>query len=133
MNSMARRASMPTDNLELYHPLSLQSLPHGTHHPNTAPDYVGSTRHMLGLPPNSGRAPYSAPGGGNGGGLFPPGLGPPYSSGAPMSAPPNMQQQNPFAGVPHSPLYNGPHQHGSASPGYTGPRLTGPSDSYYTN
>ena len=130
MNPMTRRASMPTENLELYHPLSLQSLPHSHH--NTPPDYVGSTRHMLGLPPVGGRVPYSAPGNGNGGGLFPPGLSPPYSSGAPMSAPVNMPP-NPFTGVPHSPLYNGPHQHGSASPGYTGARLTGQSDGYYAN
>ncbi|EPQ54713.1 hypothetical protein GLOTRDRAFT_139231 [Gloeophyllum trabeum ATCC 11539] len=40
-----RRASMPTDSLQLYHPLSLQSLP--SHH--SAPDYLTS-RHMMGTP-----------------------------------------------------------------------------------
>lgn len=44
----ARRASMPTDSLQLYHPLSLQSLPAG--HSHHSGDYPGSTRHLLGLP-----------------------------------------------------------------------------------
>jgi hypothetical protein len=115
MDPMSRRASMPTENLQLYHPLSLQSLPHGHHH-NLSPEYVGSTRHMLGLPPVQ-RASYSGPS--SAGGLYVPSsasMGHSYST-APMSAPPGLAP-NPFHGSSHQSLYSSQHHHGSVSPGY---------------
>jgi hypothetical protein len=102
-----RRASMPADSLQLYHPMTLQSLPHPSNHSE-----YGPARHMLGVP--SGRASY--------GDYAPARLAPPcYPAGGghyamPMSAPP-MLSSNPFA--PHnSSLY--PHHQGSLSHGFSG-------------
>lgn len=48
-----RRTSMPgADGLQLYHPLTLQSLPSTPNHHHPGSDYVGSNRH-LGLPPSN--------------------------------------------------------------------------------
>jgi len=116
MDTMGRRASMPSENLQLYHPLSLQSLPHSHHH-NLSPEYVGSTRHMLGLPPVQ-RASYG--GHSSASSLYVPSstnMGSSYSSTAPMSAPPGLAP-NPFHGASHPPLYSPQHHHGSVSPGY---------------
>ncbi|KAG6336262.1 hypothetical protein ID866_2816, partial [Astraeus odoratus] len=64
LDPLARRASMPADSLQLFHPLPLQSLGAGIGGPsvNTS-DYVGSTRHSLST--MSGRHQYSS---GTGGG-----------------------------------------------------------------
>jgi hypothetical protein len=140
MDPMSRRASMPSDNLQLYQPLSLQNISHGPHHhTNLSPDYVGSTRHMLGLPPAQ-RASYSGPGGmyissssGNN-------MGQSYSSAPPpMSAPPGLAP-NSYHGGSHPPLYssqqqhhhNHHHHHGSVSPGYGGgSRLSAHQESFF--
>ncbi|KAH8818979.1 hypothetical protein DL96DRAFT_144732 [Flagelloscypha sp. PMI_526] len=53
---LGRRASMPTDGLQIYQPMTLQSMPSTpTSHPHPGPqsDYMGQTRHMLGMPPAS--------------------------------------------------------------------------------
>jgi len=135
-NMMDRRASMPSDNLQLYHPLSLQSLPHNHHH-NLSPEYVGSTRHMLGLPPVQ-RASYSGPS--STGSLYVPtsaSLAQSYSSAAPMSAPPSLAP-NPFHGGSNQPLYSPQHHQGSVSPGYLpsshsgSSRLSAHQESYFT-
>lgn len=108
---------MPTDSLQLYHPLSLQSLP------NSASDYGGTPRHILGLP---SRSSY-------GGNDFAPsrlgmsyvtGHGGPHSagvttsnhylsSGAPLSAPPTIPP-NPFLSHNHHnhTAYSQPHHQG---------------------
>lgn len=126
IDSMTRRASMPSENLQLYQPLSLQSLPHGHHH-NISTEYVGSTRHMLGLPPVQ-RASYSGPSSTTGGMYVPSSanMGQSYSSAAPMSAPPGLAP-NSYLNGSQPPLYSSQqqqqqqhhhHHHGSASPGY---------------
>jgi len=113
---ISRRASMPSENLQLYHPLSLQSLPHGHHHNNLSPEYVGSTRHML----NVQRASYSGPSGT--GTMYVPsstGIGQSYSSAAGMSGPPGLGGHS-YHGASHPSVYSQHHHHhhGSVSPGY---------------
>jgi len=137
MDSMSRRASMPSDNLQLYQPLSLQSLPHGGHHHNTSSEYVGSTRHMLGLPPVQ-RASYSGPS--STGGMYAPltSMGysatRQYSGPAPMSAPPGLAP-NSYHDATTPPLYSSQHHHhGSVSPGYPhggNSRLSAHADGYF--
>ncbi|KZP19276.1 hypothetical protein FIBSPDRAFT_1045637 [Athelia psychrophila] len=122
LDSLGRRASIPSDNLQLYHPMSLQSMPPSPlQHPNNAyhvpPDHLQSTRHMLGLPP-APPTPRSAYGNGNGNGM--------YS----QSQPYGSHAGNGMGG------YGGGHghhstpgsHHGSVSPAYQpSPRLsTGP-------
>ncbi|KDQ62248.1 hypothetical protein JAAARDRAFT_453085 [Jaapia argillacea MUCL 33604] len=53
MQAGGRRASVPTDSLQLYHPMSLQSLP-ATH---TSDYLTSSARHMMGVP-RSNSSPY---------------------------------------------------------------------------
>ncbi|KAF8630851.1 hypothetical protein AX17_005210 [Amanita inopinata Kibby_2008] len=107
LDPSARRASMPADSLQLYHPMTLQSLsnsPAGHHSSN----YL-NTRHMTGLPlPRNHLGPASnmdfdsgrhmaalyAPGARSAA----PGSSPHYISSdlSPMSAPPSMAN-NPFS------------------------------------
>ncbi|OCH91117.1 hypothetical protein OBBRIDRAFT_792628 [Obba rivulosa] len=124
-----RRASMPTDSLQLYYPMSLQSLEHGM--PSSTRHMVGMTRslsssHAGGL--GSHHSPYGldasyaqgrlAYGGGGGGALHPSGLGGSGGQGGylgvPMSAPPALTNPSSFLG-------SNPHQQQSVygqSPGY---------------
>ncbi|KAH7885134.1 hypothetical protein F5I97DRAFT_1928558 [Phlebopus sp. FC_14] len=127
LDPLARRASVPADTLQLYHPMSLQSIPSSnqshSHPPST--DYVGSSRHLLGLQPrsspqyNGSSGGSTAPGGGSGGSALDYGqnrMALPYNvgaghshhsgstshsghylpSGVPMSAPASLSP-NPFA------------------------------------
>ncbi|KAF8133402.1 hypothetical protein EV363DRAFT_1326139 [Boletus edulis] len=50
-----RRTAIPQESLQLYHPMSLQSIPssHQNHAPSPPTDYVGSNRHLVGMPPRS--------------------------------------------------------------------------------
>ncbi|KAH7925886.1 hypothetical protein BV22DRAFT_1159206 [Leucogyrophana mollusca] len=139
-----RRASVPADSLQLYHPMSLQSIPPSHQSHSAAPgEYVGSTRHLLGIPPPTVRSSHqysgNGAGGGSAGGLdfsqnrlglsYVPGHGHHSSSGGqsthfipsgvPMSAPPSLSP-NPFAshnlhGHHHQPsLYSSQHHHHSS-------------------
>lgn len=101
------------DSLQLYHPMTLQSMPNtpGPHH-HGSPDYMGS-RHMMGptrasphhLGPLNGNVEY----GNRSMGLYAPGHGGPHSAGptgpsshyseVPLSAPPSMSN-NPFSSNP---------------------------------
>ncbi|KAH7913430.1 hypothetical protein BJ138DRAFT_1146188 [Hygrophoropsis aurantiaca] len=122
IDSVARRASVPADSLQLYHPMSLQSIPSSHQSHNSAPgEYAGSTRHLLGIQPSAARSSHqyngNSAGGGSGGSLdfsqnrlglsYVPGHGHHHSSsggqsthfipsGVPMSAPPSLSP-NPFA------------------------------------
>ncbi|TFK70383.1 hypothetical protein BDN72DRAFT_839098 [Pluteus cervinus] len=113
LDHSTRRSSMPgADSLQLYHPMTLQSMP-GTpagHHHHGGSDYVGPGRHMLSIPPvrthmgsgldynsnrhmglyNPSQAPHSA-------GPTPSSH---YMSSDPLSAPPTLPT-NPFSH--HSP------------------------------
>ncbi len=98
------------DSLQLYHPMTLQSMPNtpGAHHHGSS-DYMGS-RHMMGptrsshhLGPLNGNVEY----GNRSMGLYVPGQGP-HSAGptgpshyseVPLSAPPSMSN-NPFSSNP---------------------------------
>ncbi|KIJ60285.1 hypothetical protein HYDPIDRAFT_32405 [Hydnomerulius pinastri MD-312] len=117
LDPVSRRASMPADSLQLYHPMSLQSIPSSnpSHSHSANADYVGSSRHLLGLPQRSSHQ-YNGSGGGGSSGLdFSQNrLGLPYvpghghhsgsgsqsghylPSGVPMSAPASISP-NPFA------------------------------------
>jgi hypothetical protein len=134
-----RRSSMPAaDSLQLYHPMTLQSIPNtpaGHHHQST--DYAGSTRHMLGLPSTR----HSLSSGSTGGleynqsrnmGLYVPGQGP-HSAGAtqpsshfmslPLSAPPTVPTM-PFPSHHSSqPQQSQSHQQ-SVYPAYSGARVS---------
>lgn len=60
LEPLARRASMPADSLQLYHPMSLQAIGGGVGGPSVnAPDYVGSSRHLLGAMPGRSSHQYS--------------------------------------------------------------------------
>lgn len=65
MEPISRRPTVPQESLQLYHPMSLQSIPspNQNHAPSPPTDYVGSTRHLVGLPQRSSH-PYH---GGSGG------------------------------------------------------------------
>ncbi|KAF8073656.1 hypothetical protein FPV67DRAFT_1446562 [Lyophyllum atratum] len=110
----ARRSSMPTaETLQLYHPMTLQSMPSAGHHHH--PSDYGSSRSMLGMPIN--RAHQLGPASGmdfNGRhhmGLYSPAQGPHsagptsshsyMSSDVPLSAPPSLSS-HPFSGSHHS-------------------------------
>ncbi|KAF7977692.1 hypothetical protein HWV62_33551 [Athelia sp. TMB] len=114
LDSMGRRASLSGDNLQLYHPMSLQSMPTSPalQHPSSyhvPPEHLGSTRHMLGLPPAP--TPRSAYGNGNG----------MYSQSQPYGSHNGMGNYGGHHSTPGS-------HHGSVSPAYApSPRLsTGP-------
>lgn len=134
LDPVARRASLPAESLQLYHPMSLQSLPAGHHHQNSAPaDYGATTRQLLARPSH-----YNGSGGGGGLdypqnrlGLSSYNIGHSHHSGSggqsgyipsgvPMSAPPSLPS-NPFA--PHNmhsqtSLYSTQHDHSSLSPSF---------------
>lgn len=134
LDPVARRASLPAESLQLYHPMSLQSLPASHHHQNSAPaDYGATTRQLLARPSH-----YNGSGGGSGLdypqnrlGLSSYNIGHSHHSGSggqsgylpsgvPMSAPPSLPP-NPFA--PHNmhtqtSLYSTQHHHSSLSPGF---------------
>jgi hypothetical protein len=120
LDHSGRRASMPADTLQLYHPMSLQSLsghhhPHHHHHHSSA-DFVSSTRNILGLPTRSAHQ-LTGPGGtldfGHNRMMFVPGQGPHSASSVP---PPNHfltsptvaisgpASAHPFSQSSHSPL-----------------------------
>lgn len=136
LDPVARRASLPAESLQLYHPMSLQSLQGGHGHQNSASaEFGGSGRQLLARP-----AHYSGGGGGGGGGLEysqnrlglstynlghnhhsgSEGQSGYLSSGVPMSAPPSLQP-NPFGSHNmhnQSSLYSAQHHHSSLSPGF---------------
>ncbi|KAL4080842.1 hypothetical protein J3A83DRAFT_4367266 [Scleroderma citrinum] len=118
LDPLARRASMPTESLQLYHPMSLQSVGAGvTGHSVNTSDYVGSNRHLLGAMPgrtshqysggggldfntasgrlgmsyggSSGGHSHHSGGGGSGGGHY-------LTSGVPMSAPASLSGNHLF-------------------------------------
>ncbi|KAJ7202835.1 hypothetical protein GGX14DRAFT_653088 [Mycena pura] len=103
----ARRASLPgADSLQLYHPMTLQSLPH-PHHPHAPyphPHDMGYHRHphapALRMGPGMGLdfGPASAGPGGRGGMYGTPGQGGAY--GVPLSAPASMAGPHPFSPAP---------------------------------
>ncbi|EGN98118.1 hypothetical protein SERLA73DRAFT_169172 [Serpula lacrymans var. lacrymans S7.3] len=144
LDPIARRASIPTDSLQLYHPMSLQSIPSSQGHHHSSSDF-GSTRHLLGIPSTRSSQHYGGGGGiSSSGGLdysqsrlgmsYVPGQGHHsgstaqstqyLSSGVPMSAPPSLSS-NPFAShnihgqqhqQHHQPsLYSSQHHHSSMS------------------
>jgi hypothetical protein len=49
LEPVSRRTSIPQESLQLYHPMSLQSMPSNQNHAPSA-DYVGSNRHLVGMP-----------------------------------------------------------------------------------
>lgn len=55
LDPVSRRPSIPQESLQLYHPMSLQSLHSSSqnHAPSPPTDYVGSNRHLVGLPQRS--------------------------------------------------------------------------------
>ncbi|KAF5360649.1 hypothetical protein D9756_004840 [Leucocoprinus leucothites] len=114
LDNAGRRASMPNaESLQLYHPMTLQSMPNtpAGHHHHGSSDYMPS-RHMMGptrsphhLGPLGGGVEY----GSRSMGLYVPGQGGPHSAGptgpshylssssdVPLSAPPSMSN-NPFS------------------------------------
>ncbi|KAK7056616.1 Homeobox protein tos8 [Paramarasmius palmivorus] len=112
MDPMARRASLP-DTVQLYPPLSLQSLP-----PSRGPvDYMGSAgRPMLSHQHQMGPTglDYNASHGRNIGNIYPnamPQQQPYMGSSVPLSAPPTMSN-NPFAYPNTSPNPNGSYTRG---------------------
>jgi len=154
-----RRASMPAaDSLQLYHPMTLQSIPSTPaghpHHSST--DYAGSTRHMLGIPSNrhshslgsAGSLDYNQS---RNMGLYVPGQGP-HSAGPtqsshymslPLSAPPTVPTMPfPSHNSHHSSHQQQPHNQQNLYPGYaSGPRVPGhsaqheqqPQQQYYSD
>ncbi|KAJ6584657.1 hypothetical protein B0H19DRAFT_1368191 [Mycena capillaripes] len=111
----ARRASLPgADSLQLYHPMTLQSLPHPSHHPHHSyhpahhPD-MGYGRSMrmgpgMNLDFSQSGHPAHQPRG-----MYGPGQGGAY--GVPLSAPASMSGANPFSPPPGylpSPREEGP-------------------------
>ena len=119
--TLLRRASMPTDSLQLYHPLSLQSLPHsGSGTIGTDPYYTPSSqRNVLENGYVSGRSSsvignYSQHSGGTGatGYTFP----------TPASMSTQQQQSGYSMGSQHNPTYLSSH----------GPLPAGGSHGYYT-
>ncbi|KAF8654613.1 hypothetical protein AX16_003525 [Volvariella volvacea WC 439] len=137
LDHSGRRSSMPNaDSLQLYHPMTLQSLPNTPgrvdyHHSN--PDYIGS-RHLIGMPP--ARSSQMSPGNNLDFGasrLYVPSqashpAGPTSSShympsDVPLSAPPVLPP-NPFSSHPtHQPHHPG----GNLYPTFHSPRLSGQS------
>ncbi|KAG0704786.1 hypothetical protein DFH29DRAFT_909826 [Suillus ampliporus] len=135
LDPVARRASLPAESLQLYHPMSLQSLPGGHGHQNSAStEYGGTGRQLLARPSH-----YNGSGGGGSSldysqnrlGLSAYNLGHNHHSGSsgqsgylpsgvPMSAPPS-HASNPFTSHnmhSQSSLYSAQHHHSSLSPGY---------------
>ncbi|KAF9235185.1 hypothetical protein BU15DRAFT_51690 [Melanogaster broomeanus] len=130
LDPASRRASMPADGLQLYHPMSLQSIPSSnqSHAHSAGADYVGSNRHLLGMSQRSSHQYNGSSGGGSNGMEFSqnrhslpyvPGHGHHsgsgnqsahyLASGVPMSAPAALSP-NPFAS------HNlGSHQHHTQS------------------
>ncbi|KAI9568325.1 hypothetical protein HD554DRAFT_758337 [Boletus coccyginus] len=53
LEPLSRRTSIPQEPLQLYHPMSLQSIPSSNHAPSPSTDYVGSNRHLVGMPQRS--------------------------------------------------------------------------------
>jgi len=124
-----RRASMPTDSLALYHPMSLQSLP----------DYASSsTRHLVGMTrsmssghasvgslsaaaghhPYGMESSYSRPSLYGGSTLHPSahaGSGSSSYLGVPLSAPASMSNPNPFLGNSQSHQYSNSSSNGYGS------------------
>lgn len=117
---------MPADSLQLYHPMTLQSMPntpHSHHHHHS--EYPSSSRHLLNLP--TARSHHQV-GGGNhldyaqnrNLGLYAPGQGPhsaghshsshpSHYSSLPLSAPPTLPPNNPFTSSnpqPQQQMYN---------------------------
>ncbi|KAJ7725351.1 hypothetical protein B0H16DRAFT_281865 [Mycena metata] len=102
----ARRASLPTDSLQLYHPMTLQSLPHPSHHPHHSyhpahhPDMGGYNSRSMRMGPgmnldfSQSAHPSHQPRG-----MYGPGQGGAY--GVPLSAPASMSGAgNPFSPPP---------------------------------
>ncbi|KAG2365153.1 hypothetical protein BDR07DRAFT_1278135 [Suillus spraguei] len=136
LDPVARRASLPAESLQLYHPMSFQSLQGGHGQQNSASaEFGGSGRQLLARP-----AHYNGGGGGGGGsldysqnrlGLSTYNLGHNHHSGTegqsgylpsgvPMSAPPSLPS-NPFGSHNmhnQSSLYSAQHHHSSLSPGF---------------
>ncbi|KAF8195517.1 hypothetical protein BJ912DRAFT_1021225 [Pholiota molesta] len=137
LDPIGRRASMPTaDALQLYHPMTLQSMPNspsGHHHHS---DYVGGpSRHMLGM--SSSRSSHHH--GGHGGSGH--SQSSYMNSDMPLSAPPSLSN-NPFSshGGSHGSsgqqgLYSNmlPSPRSSSQPGYfnDGPSHSGSTSSGY--
>ncbi|KAG1743240.1 uncharacterized protein EDB91DRAFT_1081187 [Suillus paluster] len=137
LDPVARRASLPAESLQLYHPMSLQSLPGGHGHQSASTEYSGTGRQLLARPSHYGG---SGVGGGGSGldysqnrlGLSTYHIGHSHHSGSsgqsgylpsgvPMSAPPSLPPSNPYA--PHnmhnqSSLYPAQHHHSSLSPSF---------------
>ncbi|KAG9315535.1 hypothetical protein JVU11DRAFT_3155 [Chiua virens] len=55
LEPVSRRTSIPQESLQLYHPMSLQSIPSSNqnHMTTSSTDYVGSNRHLVGMPQRS--------------------------------------------------------------------------------
>ncbi|KIJ14925.1 hypothetical protein PAXINDRAFT_163161 [Paxillus involutus ATCC 200175] len=145
LDSVSRRASLPADSLQLYHPMSLQSIPSSnqSHAHSAGTEYVGSSRHILGMSQRSSHQ-YNGTGGGGSSGLdfsqnrlslpYVPGQGHHsgggsqsghyLASGVPMSAPASLSP-NPFAshnlgGHHHhtQSMYSSHHHQSSLSPSF---------------
>ncbi|KAF8839553.1 hypothetical protein BDN67DRAFT_749850 [Paxillus ammoniavirescens] len=145
LDSVSRRASLPADSLQLYHPMSLQSIPSSnqSHAHSAGTEYVGSSRHILGMSQRSSHH-YNGTGGGGSSGLdfsqnrlslpYVPGQGHHsgggsqsghyLASGVPMSAPASLSP-NPFAshnlgGHQHhtQSMYSSHHHQSSLSPSF---------------
>lgn len=130
----SRRSSMPSnDALQLYHPMTLQSMPNspGSHHHSS--DYGGSSRHMLGPRSHhhlSGGLEYSQSR--QLGGMYPPGQGT-HSSGHTSSS--YMPSDVPLSGAPPFPSH-GPHsssQQNMYSNLLPSPRSTSQTQAQYFN
>lgn len=126
LEPVSRRTSIPAESLQLYHPMSLQSIPSSNqnHAPSPSADYVGSNRHLVGMPqrsshqyhggssgldvPQSRHSMAYVPGQGHHSGNGSQ-AGHYIPSGVPMSAPPSLSA-SPFGS--HS--LGGHHHHGQS-------------------
>ncbi|KAG6903284.1 hypothetical protein C0995_000179 [Termitomyces sp. Mi166 len=140
LDHSGRRASMPTaESLQLYHPMTLQSMPGHSEYASSTRSMLGglplmrgglsgmdyTQRHHMGIYSSGGQGPHSA-------GPSPPSHHHYMSSEVPLSAPPfgshhSSQPTNVYPSFPHSPrvppaeqpsgYFNDGHSHSGSAPG----------------
>jgi hypothetical protein len=125
LDPISRRASMPSaDALQLYHPMTLQSMPNSPSNHHHSSDYSGgSSRHMLA----PSRSSHHLSGGLEysqsrpiGGGLYAPGQGTHSSSHTPSSY---MSSDVPLSGAPPLPFSSHSSSHSSSQQNMYPPSL----------
>jgi hypothetical protein len=115
LDPISRRASMPSaDALQLYHHMTLQSMPNSPNSHHHSYEYGGSSRHILGLPSSrsnhhlSGAVEYSHSR--QMGGLYAPGQGTHSSSHTPPSY---LNSEVPLSAHPPNNHHYSSHSHNS--------------------